>query len=84
MYNIGTLLYSWKLAQIDQNTIFMEKTLDICSLLPCQRMPHPKFCGENLLLFHKFIIIVVVILIQWCGVPAIIVHYIKSSFTSMP
>ena len=31
-----------------KNTIFTEKTCVDCSLLPCQRIPHPKFCGENI------------------------------------
>ena len=30
-----------------KNMIFAEKTFVDCSLLPCQRMPRLKFCGEN-------------------------------------
>ena len=36
-----------KLSRIGENTIFAEKTFADCSLLPCQRTPRPKFCGEN-------------------------------------
>jgi len=37
------LLLGRKLSQIGENTIFVEKTFVDCSLLLCQRTPHPKF-----------------------------------------
>ena len=33
--------------ELVENTIFVAKTFANCSLLPCQRVPRPKFCREN-------------------------------------
>ena len=37
------------LREFVKNMVFAEKTFADCSLLPCKRMPHPKFHGQN---FH--------------------------------
>ena len=34
--------------ELVKNTIFVKKIFAVCSVLPWQKMPYPKFRGENL------------------------------------
>ena len=43
----GKLSREKTIANLKKIRFFAEKTFADCSLLLCQRMPRPKFCGEN-------------------------------------
>ena len=53
LYRIVGNFRGRKLSRIGENTIFAEKTFADCSLLQCQRTPHPNFAEKTFTFSHE-------------------------------